>query len=119
MDTRRGFNAESSNIDALAFHLASAPHSKRDLNQALGVLYMCFIFTKWPNLRVLFFKTLLALSCFWIRIMQLLLQGVDVCLSLAEIYQCRLITYEPIKAPPIIGTVVPVSLIEPDSRYTI
>lgn len=51
--------------------------------------------------------------------MQLLLQGVDVCLSLAEIYQCRLITYEPIKAPPIIGTVVPVSLIEPDSRYTI
>lgn len=90
------------------------PHSKRDLNQALGVLYMCFIFTKWPNLRVL-----LELSCLWIRIMQLLLQGVDVCLSLAEIYQCRLITYEPIKAPPIIGTVVFVSLIELDSIYTI
>lgn len=48
--------------------------------------------------------------------MQLLLQGVDVCLSLAEIYQCRLITYEPIKAPPLIGTVVFVSLIEPDFR---
>lgn len=40
MDTRRGFNAESSNIDALAFHLASAPHSKKDLNQALNVLYV-------------------------------------------------------------------------------
>lgn len=51
--------------------------------------------------------------------MQLLLQGVDVCLSLAEIYQCRLITSETIKAPPLIGTVVFVSLIEPDSRYTI
>lgn len=47
--------------------------------------------------------------------MQLLLQGVDVCLSLAEIDQCRLITYETIKAPPIIGTVVSVSLKEPDS----
>lgn len=51
--------------------------------------------------------------------MQLLLQGVDVCLSLAEIYQCRLITSEPIKAPPIIGTVVLVSVIEPDSSYTV
>lgn len=59
------------------------------------------------------------MSYFWIRIMQLLLQGVDVCLSLSEIDQCRLITYETIKAPPIIGTVVSVSLIEPDSWYTV